>query len=148
MIHSFIAAVLMLTPGLAVAAAPAPMTNPPIVLAENSSAPPLAGVYSGKVFRSTVSGQQEETRIYTVRLNADLTTGTIDVTHLDGQAIAHLGFAGQFTGGDVFIGKTVIINAPPDYIPDNIRITFNRGNRTANWYHNDGRMQGSGTLRR
>jgi len=114
MIHSFIAAVLMLTSGLAVAATPAPMTNPPIVLAENSS---LAGVYSGKVFRSTVGGQQEETRIYTVRLNADLTTGTIDVTHLDGQAIAHLGFAGQFTGGDVFIGKTVIINAPPDYIP-------------------------------
>ena len=37
MIHSFIAAVLMLTSGLAVAAAPAPMTNPPIVLAENSS---------------------------------------------------------------------------------------------------------------
>lgn len=145
MIHSFIAAVLMLTSGLAVAAAPAPMTNPPIVLAENSS---LAGVYSGKVFRSTVGGKQEETRIYTVRLNDDLTTGTIDVAHLDGKAIAHLGFAGQFSGGNVFIGKTVIINAPPDYIPDNIRITFNPGNRTANWYHNDGRMQGSGTLRR
>ncbi|HML07321.1 MAG TPA: hypothetical protein VK430_04235 [Xanthobacteraceae bacterium] len=143
-----LAALLILTAALALPAAAASTTDRAIVVAQSSAIPPLAGVYSGKVFRSTVSGKQEETRIYTVRLNDDLTTGTIDVSHLDGRAIAHLGFAGQFSDGGVFIGKTVVLNAPPDYIADNIRITFNPDHRSASWYHNDGRMQGSGTLAR
>ena len=119
----------------------------PVLLVQNSSVLPISGIYSGKVNRSRINGAAEATRTYRVRLNDDLSTGTIDVYELNGQFVAHLGFAGVLNGA-VFIGKTVVLNAPANYIPDNIRLTIAADHRSLEWYHNDGTMQGSGTLSR
>ena len=108
---------------------------------------PIPGVYSGPVKRSLIAGGERATRTYRVRLNDDLTTGTIDVYELDGKFVAHLGFAGVLSGL-TFDGKTVVLNAASNYIPDNIHMEIAANHRSLTWYHNDGTMQGSGTLKR
>jgi hypothetical protein len=118
-----------------------------VTLARTVRQLPVSGLYKGQVNRGSVSGQTTAARIYRVRLNDDKTTGTIDVYELNGQLVAHLGFAGELDG-DTFVGKTVVLNAPADYIPDDLRLVFSPDHRSLRWYHNDGRMQGSGVLSR
>lgn len=142
-IRNLLAMGLLLVPVFAPAAQAA--ADRPVLLAQNSATLPIAGIYSGNVNRSVINGQAEATRIYRVRLNDDMTTGTIDVYELNNQFVAHLGFAGSFSGL-VFVGKTVVLNAPVNYIPDDLRLTFAADHQSLQWYHNDGRMQGSGIL--
>jgi hypothetical protein len=142
-------AVWLLAPVFAHGASVSTVTggNRGVVLARTVRQLPVSGIYKGQVNRSSVAGETAATRNYRVRLNADEATGWIDVYELNGQFVAHLSFAGELDG-DTFVGKTVVLNAPADYIPDDIRLVFSPDHHSLRWSHNDGRMQGSGVLTR
>jgi len=107
----------------------------------------MAGTYSGTVKRSKVGGSVIASRIYTLRMNSDLRTGTIDVRELNGSFVAALDIAGSVSGRN-FVGKTVVRQATISYKPDDIRITFSADLRSVEWSHGDGNIQGSGILER
>jgi hypothetical protein len=105
---------------------------------------PISGLYSGNVKRNRVNGPSLETRTYRMRMNDGLADGIVDVFELDGTFVAHVNFTGHIEG-QVFVGRTVLQNAPPDYLPDNIRLIFTDHQSVA-WYHSDGNVEGFGTL--
>jgi len=77
-----------------------------------------------------------------------MNTGKLLIYELDGKLLFEIGVAGKMINGSVFEGKTTVINAPSTYIPDDIRLVFSADHKTLQWYHNDGKLEGSGTLSR
>jgi hypothetical protein len=144
-----VSAVWLLTPVLAYGTLASPVIGGDrgVALARTVRQLPVSGLYKGQVDRSSVSGQAAPARTYRVRLNGDETSGTIDVYELNGQLVAHLGFTGE-RDGDTFVGKTVVLNAPADYMADDLRLVFSPDRHSLRWYHNDGSMRGSGVLSR
>jgi hypothetical protein len=61
-----------------------------------------------------------------------------------------MGFVGQMTDSQTFVGKTkpTVAGTSATYIPDNITLRFAPDNKSLQWHHEDGRMEGSGTLSR
>jgi uncharacterized caspase-like protein len=117
-----------------------------------SSGPNLAslvGVYSGSVARTNLkTHRKDETRVYQVTLDPDAKGGKLVIK---GRNFTwEMSFVGQMTDNQTFVGKTrpTVAGTSANYIPDNITLRFAPDNKSLQWHHEDGRMEGSGTLSR
>ena len=124
-----------------------PVQSPavPVVLPTNDVLP---GKYVGDVVRKLVStGEAQETRQYTIVFNADRKGGSVLIK--GSSQTYDLLFNGCMKDGTTFVGKTRLRNPTYDstYTADDIRLEFSDG-KSVHWYHNDGRIEGSGTLSR
>jgi hypothetical protein len=107
----------------------------------------IAGTYAGNVDRRS-NGQRLETRTYRLIVNPDASTGKVLIYNPNGTLRSDLVLTGKMTDNSKFEGTTTVINAPPGYIPDRVRLGFSPDRATVQWYHNDGNTEGSGTLSR
>jgi hypothetical protein len=124
-------------------------SRPGAVLAQSATAPAdIPGTYAGKVDRQRIGGGPQATRTYRLTMNLDMNTGKVLIYDLDGKLLNEIGLVGKMTDDRTFEGKTMAINASPTYRPDNIRLVFSPDRGSVEWYHNDGSLEGSGTLSR
>jgi uncharacterized caspase-like protein len=107
------------------------------------------GVYSGSVIRTNLkTHRKDETRVYQVTFDPDNKGGKLVIK---GRNFTwEMGFIGQMTDSQTFVGKTkpTVAGTSANYIPDNITLRFAPDNKSLQWHHDDGRMEGSGTLSR
>jgi hypothetical protein len=130
---------------------PVPTAGPAlpwIVTAQNVAPLKIPGTYSGKVERRYIKGEQQATRTYRLTMNSDMNTGKVLIYELDGKLLYEIGLVGKMINTSTFEGKTTVINATPTYKPDDIRLIFSSDRKSVQWYHNDGTLEGSGTLSR
>ena len=120
-------------------------TPPPGLLVVQTAAA-IAGTYAGRVDRRTVNGEARATRTYRLTMNPDMNTGKVLIYDLDGNLLNEIALVGKMTDGERFDGQTIVINASPNYIPDNVRLVFSPDRSSVRWYHNDGTLEGTGTL--
>jgi uncharacterized caspase-like protein len=107
------------------------------------------GTYSGSVIRTNLkTHRKDETRTYQVTFDPDTKGGKLIIK---GRNFTwEMGFIGQMTDSQTFVGKTkpTVAGTAANYIPDNITLRFAPDNKSLQWHHDDGRMEGSGTLSR
>ena len=108
----------------------------------------IAGTYEGEVKRRFIRGEQRETRIYRITMNADLSTGKLFIYELNRTLRSELGFVVKPAGKLTYRGDTVPIDTAPDYRPDHITLTFAADGKSVKWFHTDGTTEGTGTLAR
>jgi hypothetical protein len=119
------------------------------LLAQNLAAPAnIAGTYSGRVDRRSVRGEPQATRTYRLTMNPDTNTGKLFIHDLDGTLRSEIGLVGKMIDDRTFEGTTTVIDASPNYRPDHVRLVFSPDRGSVEWYHNDGTIEGSGTLSR
>ncbi len=106
----------------------------------------MPGTYAGKVDRRFLGGEPQATRTYRLTLNPDMNTGKVLIYDFDGKLLNEIGLVGKMTDDRTFEGRTTVINASPGYKPDNVRLVFSSDHSSVDWYHNDGTIEGSGTL--
>jgi hypothetical protein len=120
-----------------------------VLVAQNAAAPTnAAGTYAGKVDRRYVHGEHLEGRAYRLTMSPDMNTGKVLIYNPDGTLRSEIRLIGKMSDNSTFEGTTTVINAPPDYKPDHVRLVFSRDRRSVEWYHNDATVEGSGTLSR
>jgi hypothetical protein len=107
---------------------------------------PLPGTYTGKVDRRYINGEPQATRSYRLTMNPDMNTAKVLIYDLEGKLLNEIGWVGKMTDDRTFEGKTTVINASPNYKPDDVRLVFSPDGSSVEWYHNDGTLEGSGTL--
>jgi hypothetical protein len=111
--------------------------------------PALAGIYTGSVSRSQMAThKKEETRRYTVTFDPDGKGGKLAIK--GGSVNYEMSFVGQMKDGQTFVGKTrpADANIPKNYIPDDVTLEFSSDGKSLRWHHEDGKIEGSGTLSR
>ncbi len=108
----------------------------------------IAGTYEGEVKRRLIGGEQRETRIYRITMNADLSTGKLFIYELNRALRSELGFVVKPAGKLTYRGDTVPINTVPGYLPDHVTLTFAADGKSVKWFHADGTTEGTGTLAR
>jgi hypothetical protein len=108
----------------------------------------LAGSYAGEVERRYINGAPQATRTYRLTMNPDMNTGKVLIYDPDGKLRNEIGLVGKMTEPQTFEGTTTVINASPNYRPDKVRLVFSSDGDSVQWYHNDGTLEGSGTLSR
>jgi uncharacterized protein (DUF736 family) len=127
----------------------APAERSGTVLAQNVDAPAMtAGIYAGKVDRRSLRGERAEARTYRLTMNPDMNTGKVLIYNPDGTLRSEIGLIGKMRDDGSFEGTTTVIDGPPNYKPDHVRLVFSPDRASVEWYHNDGTMEGSGTLSR
>jgi hypothetical protein len=128
---------------------PAADRSPAPRIAQTTAAPAgLADTYAGEVERRYIGGTSQATRTYRLTMNPDMNTGKVLIYDADGELRNEIGLVGKITEAGIFEGTTTVINASPNYKPDNIRLVFSSDGASVQWYHNDGTIEGSGTLSR
>jgi hypothetical protein len=120
-----------------------------LLVAQNTAAhAAIPGTYAGEVDRRYISGDPQATRTYRLTMNPDMNTGKVLIYDLDGKLRNEIGLVGKMIDERTFEGKTTVINASPNYKPDNVRLVFSPDGSSVQWYHNDGTLEGAGTLPR
>jgi len=118
-----------------------------LIIAQAVPAPAdTPGTYAGKVDRRFLGGEPQATRTYRLTLNPDMNTGKVLIYDFDGKLLNEIGLVGKMTDDRTFEGRTTVINVSPGYKPDNVRLVFSSDHSSVDWYHNDGTIEGSGTL--
>jgi hypothetical protein len=79
-------------------------------------------------------------------MNADMNTGKVLIYDLDGKLLNEIALVGKMIDGGSFEGRTITIDAAPNYSPDNVLLEFSSDRSSVRWYHNDGTLEGTGTL--
>ncbi len=95
-----------------------------------------------------MQGDPLEGRTYRLTMNPDMNTGKVLIYNPDGTLRSEIGLIGKMRDNSTFEGTTTVINAPPGYKPDRIRLVSSPDRASVKWYHNDGTVEGSGTLSR
>ncbi len=103
------------------------------------------GTYEGRVQRRTLSGEERDTRVYRLTMRPDMRTGTVRI-YRDGKLLYTLGVTGVLRAF-TFTGETKLIEGS-SYKPDKIELKFAHDGRSVHWHHDDGTLEGSGTLNR
>jgi hypothetical protein len=117
------------------------------LVAQNTAASAtIPGTYAGKVDRRYINGEPQATRTYRLTMNPDMNTAKVLIYDLEGKLLNEIGLIGKMTDDRTFEGKTTVINASPNYKLDNVRPVFSSDRSSVEWYHNDGTLEGSGTL--
>ncbi|TMJ28594.1 MAG: hypothetical protein E6G88_12050 [Alphaproteobacteria bacterium] len=127
----------------------APQPGRPVAhgVAQNAAASTtIAGTYAGKVDRRYINGEPQATRTYRLTMNPDMNTAKVLIYDLEGKLLNEIGLVGKMTDDRTLEGKTTVINSSPNYKPDNVRLVFSPDRSSVEWYHNDGTLEGSGTL--
>jgi hypothetical protein len=106
----------------------------------------IPGTYAGKVDRRYITGEPQATRSYRLTMNPDMNTAKVLIYDVEGKLLNEIGLVGKMTDDRTFEGKTTVINASPNYKPDNVRLVFSPDRSSVEWYHDDGTLEGSGTL--
>ena len=118
-----------------------------LLVAQNAAASTtIAGTYGGKVDRRYINGEPQATRTYRLTMNPDMNTAKVLIYDLEGKLLNEIGLVGKMTDDRTLEGKTTVINSSPNYKPDNVRLVFSPDRSSVEWYHNDGTLEGSGTL--
>jgi hypothetical protein len=126
---------------------PAADRSPAPRLAQTTAAPAaLAGTYAGEVERHYIGRASQATRTYRLTMNPDMNTGKVLIYDPDGGLRNEIGLVGKITEAGTFEGTTTVINASPNYKPDKVRLVFSSDGASVQWYHNDGTIEGAGTL--
>ena len=71
---------------------------------------------------------------------------TLLIYDLEGKLLNEIGLVGKMTDDRTLEGKTTVINSSPNYKPDNVRLVFSSDRSSIEWHHDDGSLEGSGTL--
>ena len=103
------------------------------------------GTYEGRVQRRTLSGEERDTRVYRLTMRPDMRTGTVRI-YRDGKLLYTLGVTGVLRAF-TFTGETKLLEGS-SYKPDKIELKFAHDGRSVHWHHDDGTLEGSGTLNR
>ena len=103
------------------------------------------GTYEGRVQRRTLSGEERDTRVYRLTMRPDMRTGTVWI-YRDGKVIYTLRVTGVLRAF-TFTGETKLLEGS-SYKPDKIELKFAHDGRSVHWHHDDGNLEGSGTLNR
>jgi len=103
------------------------------------------GTYEGRVQRRTLSGEERDTRVYRLTMRPDMRTGTVWI-YRDGKVVYTLRVTGVLRAF-TFTGETRLLEGS-GYAPDKIELKFAHDGRSVHWHHDDGNLEGSGTLNR
>jgi hypothetical protein len=128
--------------------APGTIRAGPLVAQNMAGSTTIPGTYAGKVDRRYITGEPQATRSYRLTMNPDMNTAKVLIYDVEGKLLNEIGLVGKMTDDRTFEGKTTVINASPNYKPDNVRLVFSPDRSSVEWYHNDGTLEGSGTLSR
>jgi hypothetical protein len=118
----------------------------PLVAQNATASTTFPGTYAGKVDRRYINGEPQATRTYRLTMNPDMNTGKVLIYDLEGKLLNEIGLVGKMIDDRTFEGKTTVINASANYKPDNVHLVFSSDGSSVEWYHNDGTLEGSGTL--
>jgi len=106
----------------------------------------FSGTYEGNINRRYVANRQAiATRLYRIAVSPDLVNGTVWI-YEGGNLLHTLLIKGNMQAGRVFVGTTRPVEGTKPYTPDNIRLEFSADGQSVTWYHDDGTLEGSGTL--
>jgi tetratricopeptide (TPR) repeat protein len=123
-----------------------PTPAPPREASENPGAN-FAGTYEGLVERHRVDGTPDASRTYRLTMNPDGRNGTVWI--YSGSELLYVLLFSGMREGTTFTGKTrPVQDSSGNYKPDEIKLEFAPDGRSVRWYHSDGTMEGSGTLKR
>ena len=128
------------------AVAPGTIRAGPLAAQNATASTTIPGTYAGKVDRRYINGEPQATRTYRLTMNPDMDTGKVLIYDLEGKLLNEIGLVGKMIDDRTFEGKTTVINASANYKPDNVHLVFSSDRSSVEWYHNDGTLEGSGTL--
>ena len=106
----------------------------------------IPGTYAGRIERRYINGKAQATRTYRLTMNPDMNTGKVLIYDLEGKLLNEIGLIGKMTDEHTFEGRATVINAASDYKPDDVRLVFSSDRSSIEWHHDDGSLEGSGTL--